>query len=236
MPLTGAKRPTTQPTQSQAPATPTRRRAARHPWMTNCPNDGEGSHAWTGTLTRQDRTRPPMTGPGRTNTERPMRCAGERANACARANSANDATATRPDDDRSDTRHDTKPQEPCRNAAQTTDEKLGTNEATKHLPRRTRDARRAAQHGQRTSRARRRLAANARRCESWPIPLESAVAGAGWYNGRAARARPSRSPIARASGENGAGTLRWPERGRSPCRGQGGKGASERGRASEAYR
>ena len=61
------------------------------------------------------------------------------ANAAATACSANDATATRPDAACSDTRHDTKPQPPARNADYTTDENEGSqeDEATMYLPKRS---------------------------------------------------------------------------------------------------
>jgi len=89
-----------------------------------------------GTDTRHERTRPPMTGPGRTATDRPSCRDHDRANADATVCSANDATATRPDAACSDTRQDTKPQPPARNADHTTDENDGSqeDETTMYLP------------------------------------------------------------------------------------------------------
>jgi len=105
------------------------------PRTSNCPAAADG-HTMTGTDTRHERTWPPMTGPGRTATERLICRDHDRANADATACSANDATATRPDDARSDTRQDTKPQPPARKADHTTDESEGSqeDETTMYLP------------------------------------------------------------------------------------------------------
>src|SRR6266498_1239897 len=74
-----------------APATP----RTPPPRTSSCPADADG-HTVTGTETHDERTWPPMTGHGRTATDRPS----SRDHHCANA----DATATRPDDACSDTR------------------------------------------------------------------------------------------------------------------------------------
>jgi hypothetical protein len=99
------------------------------PWTSNCPADSDGQTS-TGTDTRHERTRPPMAGPGRTATDRPSSRAQDRAHRDADAHDWNEATATRPEGDRDDTRHDTKPHEPYRSADHTTDENEGTHTGT----------------------------------------------------------------------------------------------------------
>jgi len=154
----------TKPSTRSAEATP---RSPPPPRSSSWPEDGSGAHTATGTDTRHDgRTGAPRWH-GRTTTERPNSAAWPRANAQARENSAKDATATRPDNDRDETRHDTNEHEPARKADHTTDEKQGTNEATTHL----RSTRRSPRHSARRHLARTTSPAPARPAAAAHAPL-----------------------------------------------------------------
>jgi len=128
----------TKPSALSDAATP---RTPPPPRTSSCPADADG-HCKMGTETRHERTCPPMTGPGRTATERPSSRDHDRANTDATAISPNDATATRPDAACSDTRQDTKLQPPACKADHTTDENEGSqeDEATMYLPERSEKA------------------------------------------------------------------------------------------------